>query len=252
MPAQVKLLFLPENISMQLLKKDLILSSIAAITFTDKAASELYLKISLLISEKISESNDSAEKKKLERLRRQLVSANISTIHSFCINILRDYPVEAQLDARFVPIDEKLSEELIDLSVEEMIRASFDDDLVSEELKYLVRVFASKAKLQSQLVKLIQNRKNVFTIKENIYSADVKIIADSFAKNFADGFLTIWKKKEKEFVRYLQIINSDVLANDSSNKTALDVQSNLNLLKISDRRKLYLKKSKCHKTISLY
>jgi len=127
-----------------IIKEGLDISSIAAITFTDKAASELYLKISLLISDKISESKDSAEKKKLEKVRRQLVSANISTIHSFCINILRDYPVEAQLDARFIPIDEKLSEELIDLSVEEMIRASFDDDLVSGELKYLIRVFASK------------------------------------------------------------------------------------------------------------
>ena len=134
-------------------------------------------------------------RKKLEKIRRQLVSANISTIHSFCVSILRDYPVEAQLDARFVPIDEKLSEELIELSVEEMIRASFDDDLINEELKYLVRIFASKAKLQNQLVKLIQNRKNVFTVKENIYSDDIKTIADSFSKNFADGFLTIWKKK---------------------------------------------------------
>jgi ATP-dependent helicase/nuclease subunit A len=214
-----------------IIQEGLDVSSIAAITFTDKAASELYLKISLLISEKISESTDRSEKKKLEKVRRQLVSANISTIHSFCINILRDYPVEAQLDARFVPIDEKLSEELIDLSVEEMIRASFDDDLVSEELKYLIRVFASKAKLQSQLVKLIQNRKNVFTIQENIYSADLKTIADSFTKNFSDHFLTIWKKKEKEFINLLQIINSEVLSNDSSNKIALEIQSNLNLLK---------------------
>ncbi len=213
-----------------IIKEGLDISSIAAITFTDKAASELYLKISLLISEKISESNYSEEKKKLEKVRRQLVSANISTIHSFCINILRDYPVEAQLDARFVPIDEKLSEELIDLSVEEMIRASFDDHLVSEELKYLIRVFASKAKLQSQIVRLIQNRKNVFTIKKNIYSSDLKTIAESFAQYFRDGFLTIWEKKEKEFIRLLQIINSEVLANDSSNKTALEVQSNLNLL----------------------
>ena len=156
-----------------LIKDNLEISSIAAITFTEKAASELYLKISILIDEKLAESNEISDRKRLEKIRRQLVSANISTIHSFCISILRDYPVEAQLDARFVPIDEKLSEELIELSVEEMIRASFDDDLINEDLKYLVRIFASKTKLQNQLVELIQNRKNVFTVKENIYSEDV-------------------------------------------------------------------------------
>ena len=99
-----------------------------------------------MIDERIAESKSLSDKKQLEKIRRQLVSANISTIHSFCTSILRDYPVEAQLDARFVPIDENLSEELIELSVEEMIRTSFENELVTEDLKYLIRIFASKIK----------------------------------------------------------------------------------------------------------
>ena len=154
-----------------LINDDLEISSVAAITFTEKAASELYLKISILIDERVKESNSFSEKKKLEKIRRQLVSANISTIHSFCISILREYPVEAELDARFIPIDENLSEELIELSVEEMIRASFENELVNEDLKYLIRIFSSKIKLQNQIVKLIKNRKNVFAVKEKIYCA---------------------------------------------------------------------------------
>ena len=135
-----------------LTKDNLEISSVAAITFTEKAASELYQKISILIDEKIGESKSIPEKKQLETIRRQLVSANISTIHSFCIRILREYPIEAQLDARFIPIDENLSEELIELSVEEMIRASFENELVNEDLKYLIRIFSSKIKLQGQIV----------------------------------------------------------------------------------------------------
>jgi len=213
-----------------LVKDKLDISSVAAITFTEKAASELYLKISILIDEKLKECKDLADKKQLEKVRRQLVSANISTIHSFCISILRDYPVEAQLDARFIPIDEKLSEELIELSVEEMIRSSFNDELVSEELKYLIRIFASKSKLQNQIVKLIKNRKNVFTLQENIYSLDEKTIADYFSKSFADGFINIWKQKENDFIKLIQIINSHVLEDDNSNKIALDIQSEINEL----------------------
>jgi UvrD/REP helicase. len=85
----------------------------------------------LLIDERINSSIVLNEKKSLEKIRRQLVSANISTIHSFCIDILKQYPVEAQLDARFIPIDENLSNELIEISVEEMIRSAFDNELVT-------------------------------------------------------------------------------------------------------------------------
>ncbi len=152
-----------------LLNNNIEAANVAAITFTEKAASELYYKISLLIDDKIKSAINIAEKKKLERIRRQLVSANISTIHSFCIDILKQYPVEAQLDARFIPIDENLSNELIEMSVAETVRSAFDDDLVKEDLKYLIRIFASKSRLESEIVSLIKNRKNVFTVKENIY-----------------------------------------------------------------------------------
>ena len=77
-----------------ILNENLSLRNIAAITFTEKAASELYKKIALLIDEKIKETDDEQIKKQLESYRRQLVSANISTIHSFCIDILREYPVK--------------------------------------------------------------------------------------------------------------------------------------------------------------
>ncbi len=180
-----------------LINYNLDISNIAAITFTEKAASELYLKISVLIDEKLSEIDNLTDKKKLEKIRRQLVSANISTIHSFCINILREYPVEAKLDARFIPIDENLSEELIELSVEEMIRSSFDDELVSEDLKYLIRIFGSKSRLQNQIVRLVQNRKNVFVVKEEIYSLDEKSIAESFFSKFCNDFNKSLEKKEK-------------------------------------------------------
>ena len=180
-----------------LINSNLDVSNIAAITFTEKAASELYLKISVLIDDKLSEIDNLPDKKKLEKIRRQLVSANISTIHSFCINILREYPVEAKLDARFIPIDENLSQELIELSVEEIIRSSFDDELVSEDLKYLIRIFGSKSRLQNQIVRLVQNRKNVFVVKEGIYSLDEKSISESFFSKFCNDFINLWKKKKQ-------------------------------------------------------
>ena len=71
------------------------LSKIVAITFTDKAAGELYNRIANEIEIQFRNSNDVQLQKRLESIRRQLVSANISTIHSFCLNILKEFPVEA-------------------------------------------------------------------------------------------------------------------------------------------------------------
>jgi ATP-dependent helicase/nuclease subunit A len=104
------------------LKEKIPLSKIVAITFTDKAASELYKKISECIQELIITTGNNPDVRQLENLRRQLISSNISTIHSFCLNILKEFPVEAELDANFVPIDEKLSAELIEMSVDKMLK----------------------------------------------------------------------------------------------------------------------------------
>ncbi|HCY76940.1 MAG TPA: hypothetical protein DHV28_13550 [Ignavibacteriales bacterium] len=213
-----------------LIKDNLEISTVAAITFTEKAASELYQKISVLIEERIKDPNNIQDKKKLEKIRRQLVSANISTIHSFCISILREYPVEAELDARFIPIDENLSEELIELSVEEMIRTSFENELINEELKYLIRIFSSKSKLQKQLINLIKNRKNVFTIRQKIYSLSEQNIADLFYEEFSKNFFRIWNKLKNQFIENLNIINSLVLEEDSKNQNAIEIKGKAKLL----------------------
>ncbi len=214
-----------------LLNDNIEVSNIAAITFTEKAASELYYKIALLIDDKIKSAIINSEKKKLEKIRRQLVSANISTIHSFCIDILKQYPVEAQLDARFIPIDENLSNELIEISVDEVIRSAFDDDLIKEDLKYLIRIFASKSRLASELVKLIKNRKNVFAVKENIYSKDEKHIQKYFTNMFDKYFLLIWGKSRENFITALEQINSTVAENDSKNQIAVEIRNYLQKLK---------------------
>jgi len=207
------------------------ISNVAAITFTENAASELYLKISILIDEKIIECSNQTERKLLEKIRRQLVSANISTIHSFCISLLREYPVEVELDARFIPIDEILSEELIELSVEEMVRASFDDELVTDEIKYLIRIFSSKIKLQNQIIKLIQNRKNVFVVKNKIYSLAERQIAELFFKEYSKKFIDIWNKLKNSFIQNLSLINLAVQESDSKNSNAIEVSSKLQRLK---------------------
>ena len=74
---------------------------IAAITFTEKAANELKNKIAEEVKKLMSVAEDDAVRRRWALVRDQLTSANIGTIHSFCAQLLREYPVEAEVDASF-------------------------------------------------------------------------------------------------------------------------------------------------------
>ena len=75
--------------------------NIVAITFTDASARDLKRKIANAVTDRIKLSGEGRERDRLLEIRRQLGSGSISTIHSFCIQLLRTYPVEANVDASF-------------------------------------------------------------------------------------------------------------------------------------------------------
>jgi ATP-dependent helicase/nuclease subunit A len=83
------------------------LSAIAAVTFTEKAAGELKLRLreQLEMARQESALNSSSElPQETERLieaLRQLEMTRIQTIHGLCAEILREFPVEALVDPQF-------------------------------------------------------------------------------------------------------------------------------------------------------
>jgi ATP-dependent helicase/nuclease subunit A len=207
------------------LEEGIPLRNIAAITFTDKAAGELYKKIASQIEENLQISLNEEEKRKLEYVRRQLVSANISTIHSFCIDILKEHPVEAGLDANFTPIDEQTSDELIEMSVEEMIKSSIKNPGETDNLKYLIRIFASKGLFAGEIISLIKNRKNVLNFSESIYSKSESEISGFFHDSFIEYADKIIIQRLEEFIGSIKEINNTVLDNKADHKIGADVRS---------------------------
>jgi len=193
------------------------LQNIAAITFTDKAAGVLYKRIAEEIENQIRLSNGKSERTKLEKIRRQLVSANISTIHSFCINILKEFPVDAELDANFTPIDAKKSYELLELSIEETLKVKLEHTN-NEEIKYLIRLFGSKVNLVKQLRTLIDNRKTVLKLQNYIYSKDTENIAEYFRESFSKYFQIIYLPQIKSLIKDLTTINNLVIGNNPENE----------------------------------
>ena len=210
------------------------LQSIAAITFTDKAAGELYKRIAEEIENQIYSSTQKSERIKLEKIRRQLVSANISTIHSFCINILKEFPVDAALDANFTPIDANKSSELLELSIEETLKEKLEDTS-NEEIKYLIRLFGSIVNLIKQLRTLIDNRKTVLKLKNNIYGDDSEKIAGYFRESFNQYFKIIYLPQIKSLIQDLTTINNIVNDDDPENELSNNVVHSLKKLTESSK-----------------
>jgi ATP-dependent helicase/nuclease subunit A len=207
------------------------LRKIAAITFTEKAASELYKKIATQVEETLASSTDALLNEKLYRIRRSLVSANISTIHSFCINLLKEYPVEAQLDANFRPIDTAASSELIELAVDSVLRAALNSPEDSSRIKSLIRLFSSRIKFSSELHNLISNRKNVLELKKKIYSRDAEEIAALLYNIFLETADNYLKTNLPPFLDALKNMMDKIASADPSNKIAVDANACLGLLK---------------------
>lgn len=95
---------------------------IVAVTFTRKAAGELKLRLRqeldrALTRAREASSSDAAEGGHLEAALAHLEEAHIGTIHSFCAEILRERPVEANLDPAF--------EELSDVEASRLYRQAF-------------------------------------------------------------------------------------------------------------------------------
>ncbi|MFC2135892.1 UvrD-helicase domain-containing protein, partial [Bacteroidota bacterium] len=214
--------------------ENLSLNSIVAITFTDKAAGELNKKIAAEIDDRLLNESDPEKNKILSRLRRQLVSANISTIHSFCVNILREFSPEAGLDARFNPIDQKVADEIIDLTIEESLNYLIRNEKVSENLKYLMRFFGSKKLLVAQLRILIHSRRNIIKLTDELYSKSESEIASHFNNYFQEGIKEIFQTDIKNVIPVIAKINSEVLQEAKNNSNAVEIYSLLKKLERSE------------------
>ena len=203
------------------------LNAIVAITFTDKAAGELNKKIADETEEQISNEKNVFVKRRLEKLRRELVLANISTIHSFCINILKEFAPEAGIDANFSPIDQLLSDELIELSIEETFQSLIRDTEISTDFMPLVRVLGSKMFLKSAVKDAIHQRRNVDIIANNLYSKSVVEIAGEFKTKFTTSIEATLAPLIMQGISAIKKINDHVLKNDSANKYARPISEYL-------------------------
>lgn len=94
--------------------------SIVAITFTKKATQEMIERIRMEVKKNFHKDD------KWRRYYRDLEQANISTIHSFCGKLLKENPIEANIDPLFQVLEDDKADKLLKESIIEILNKSLE------------------------------------------------------------------------------------------------------------------------------
>ena len=101
------------------------LDQIAAVTFTEKAAGEMKLRLrSAIESARAHPDTPAADRARLEQALAHLEVARIGTIHAFCADLLRERPVEAGVDPSFEVAPEDQAATILDEAFETWFQRS--------------------------------------------------------------------------------------------------------------------------------
>jgi ATP-dependent helicase/nuclease subunit A len=135
------------------------LQRIVAVTFTEKAAGEMKLRIRKEIEDE-RKTASLTEQQRLEQALAELELARIGTIHAFCGDILRERPVEAGIDPKFEVASDDEMRGLVDEAFERWFEAALADP--PEGIRRLLRRPAKpngpREQLRTALDQLIAHR----------------------------------------------------------------------------------------------
>ena len=120
------------------------IGQIVAVTFTNKAAGELKLRLRQELDRAREFAPSAAQRENVENALEHLEEASIGTIHAFCAQILRERPVEAVVDPAF----QELTDQQASRIFERAFRAWFQQKL-AEGAPALRRALARLAARES-------------------------------------------------------------------------------------------------------
>ena len=100
---------------------------LVAVTFTRKASGELKLRLREELDQTRAQSRDPSVVKHLQQAVSRIEEARVGTIHSFCADLLRERPVEANVDPAFLEMDEDGAEGLFQRAFRSWIEQKLSD-----------------------------------------------------------------------------------------------------------------------------
>jgi len=120
----------------QILRADLSVNptNIVAITFTRKAADEIKGRVRQAVSECVEQAQTDLERLRWQEHLQKVESAPISTIHSLCSRILRDNPVETQLDPEFTILEDFEAQDFFKETLQQYLRKNIKENTALRRL----------------------------------------------------------------------------------------------------------------------
>ena len=104
------------------------LASIAAVTFTEKAAGEMKLRIRTELDRALFDAAQPPEARaRIREALSELETARVGTIHGFCAELLREFPVEAGVDPGFEVADAERQRRLLERVFERWFERVLED-----------------------------------------------------------------------------------------------------------------------------
>jgi len=105
------------------------LSRFVALTFTEKAAREMSLRVRRMLSDFAAAAGSEADRRKLLGWLEEAGEARISTIHSFCSALLRSHAVEAGVDPNFaVCADDLVTAQMMDEAADQAVLTAVESE----------------------------------------------------------------------------------------------------------------------------
>ncbi|MGE5531378.1 MAG: UvrD-helicase domain-containing protein, partial [Bacteroidota bacterium] len=144
---------------LNLLESGMAVREIVAVTFTNKAARDMKARLRERCEERARAAQDPATATQWRKRARELESAPISTIHSFCTNLLRRHAMRAELDPQFALMDEIEQRMLLAESVRGSLLARLDAD---EEAASLLVSQLGLTDAVSAITKAIESREEIW------------------------------------------------------------------------------------------
>lgn len=201
-----------ERILNRILNDKVSVDKLLVVTFTNAAASELKERLVKKLNSKLDETKDKEQRRFLLNQIRRVPLSNISTIHSFCLNIIKDNFFHIGVDPSISIMEDSISKVYILESIMETIEECYGEK--QEIFIDVLQLFKSEANLIEVIQNIYRyylsmpNREEWINRIKEIYNIEVKDNIDLKSLEFGKTIIeSIYEKIDILLLELNRVLN---------------------------------------------